>query len=102
MPSRVSPLLHPYESCEAIEASWDGGQFVLIVAPRGLVACGIVDPVVMNRFGAAIAVARGTPAHPLRTSDDLLSARIVEATDAAQALGITAGMSGAEALKQLC
>lgn len=86
---------------ESIEVSWDGGQFVLIVAPKGLVACGVVDPVVMNRFGAAVAVARGTPERPLVTPLDLLSARIAEATDAALSLGIQPGMTGQECLEYL-
>ena len=96
---------YPVEHCgvhaEALEVSWQGGQFVLLVAPKGLVACGVVDPVVMNRFGAAIAIARGTPDAPLLTADDLLNAKIVEVTSAAGELGMTVGMSGREALTRL-
>jgi multicomponent Na+:H+ antiporter subunit G len=57
MPIHVSSLEHCGVSAESIEVSWDGGQFVLIVATKGLVACGVVDPAVMNHFGAAVAVA---------------------------------------------
>ena len=74
---------------------------MLIVAPKRLVACGVVDPDVMNQFGAAVAVARGTPEQPLVTTNDLLSAKIVEATDAAASLGIVPGMTGEAALKCL-
>lgn len=101
MAVQVYPLTLLDGKAEAIEASWEGGQFVLIVAPKGLLACGVVDPVVMNRFGSAVAVARGTPEHPLVTADDLLSARIVEVTTAANTLGIHPGMTGLAALKLL-
>ena len=101
MPVHVTPLQRPGVSGESLEVSWDGGQFVLIVAPKGLVACGVVDPAVMNRFGAAVAVARGTPERPLVTADDLLAARIADVTDSAAALGITPGMTGGAALERL-
>ncbi len=101
MPVQVSTLLHDGKPCEVLEVSWQGGQFVVIVAAKGLLACGVIDPVVMNRFGAAVAVARGTPQCPLVTGDDLLAARIAEVTEAAAALGIKPGMNGAEALALL-
>jgi uncharacterized protein YunC (DUF1805 family) len=101
MPIKTSPIERAGARGEALEVAWQGGQFVLIIAAKGLVACGVIDPVVMNRFGAAIAIARGTPERPLVTADDLLAARIAEVTDAAAARGIAPGMSGAEALKLL-
>ncbi|HNR31515.1 MAG TPA: DUF1805 domain-containing protein [Candidatus Hydrogenedentes bacterium] len=95
---RVSPV--PTEGAPALslEVAWADGQFVLIVTDRGLVACGVVDKEVMDRFGAAIAIARGTPEHPLVTTDDLLNARIADVTGKAAALGVRAGMTGREAL----
>lgn len=101
MPIKTSPVATATARGESLEVSWEGGQFVLIVAAKGLVACGVIDPMVMNRFGAAIAIARGTPECPLVTANDLLAARIAEVTDAASTLGIAVGMSGAEALKRL-
>jgi uncharacterized protein YunC (DUF1805 family) len=101
MPVKVSAVQQSGVAAESIEVSWNGGQFVLIIAPKGLVACGVVDPAVMNRFGAAVAVARGTPQRPLVTTDDLLAAPIAEVTDSAAALGIAPGMTGAAALERL-
>ncbi len=98
MPVRVIPMVHEGVPVEAVEAGWQGGQFVLMVAPSGVLACGVVDPVVMERFGAAVAVARGTPESPLIHAADLLAARVAEVTAAAAALGIAPGMTGAEAL----
>lgn len=101
MPVRVLPIVHEGVAAEAVEAEWRGGQFVLIVAPAGVLACGVVDPVVMERFGAVVAVARGTPECPLVHAADLLAAHIVEVTSAAAHLGITPGMTGAEVLAKL-
>lgn len=101
MPVSSSPIESGGVPAEALEVSWEGGQFVILVAPKGLVACGVVDPAVMDRFGAAVAVARGAPDRPLVTAADLLEARIAEVTGAAAALGISTGMTGAEALERL-
>lgn len=84
-----------------LSVAWEGGQFVMIVAKKGLVSCGIVDRTVMEKFGAAIAISRGTPEKPLVTVNDLLSSRILEVTEKAAELGITVGMTGKEALDLL-
>ncbi len=80
---------------------WEGGQYCSLNAPRGVVGCGIFDIAVADRFGMAFAIARGTPEHPLREPEDLLGARIVEVSEAAQRLGIRPGMTGQEALDLL-
>lgn len=88
-------------SAMGLEVSWEGDQFVMIVAKKGLVSCGIIDCALMEKFEAAIAVARGTPEKPLVTADDLLSAQIVEVTKKAAEFGIKTGMKGVEALEKL-
>jgi uncharacterized protein YunC (DUF1805 family) len=52
-------------------------------------------------FGQAIAIARGTPAKPLVNPEDLLEARIVDATPQARGLGIEIGMTGRQAVELL-
>jgi len=84
-----------------VEISWDNGQCVLIVADKGLLACGAIDSKVMEKFNFAVAISHGTPEKPLVTTGDLLDAKITEATSEAQNLGITEGMSGREALEKL-
>lgn len=84
------------------EYRWPGGQYCSLNASRGVVGCGIFDIAIANRFGMAFAIARGTPERPLRTPEDLLEARIVEASEAAVALGVTVGMSGREAATLMC
>ena len=80
---------------------WPGGQYCAIHTDRGMVACGLYDPGIASRFGMALAIARGTPEHPLREPEDLLDARIVEVSDPAAGLGVRPGMSGREALECL-
>jgi uncharacterized protein YunC (DUF1805 family) len=66
-----------------------------------MVACGIFDPEVCERFGFAVAMAHGTPEQPLVAPEDVLDARIDTVSPAARALGIASGMSGREALGKL-
>jgi uncharacterized protein YunC (DUF1805 family) len=88
---------------EAIGISnrWDRGQYCTILTRAGLVGCGIYDVKTAAEFGQAVAICRGTPAKPLVEPEDLLGAKIVEATPQAEALGIHAGMTGREAVELL-
>ncbi len=80
---------------------WPGGQYCAIHTDRGIVGCGLYDCAVGTRFGMAIAIARGTPEHPLFEPEDLLTARIVEVSEPAATLGISVGMTGEEALRAM-
>lgn len=80
---------------------WDGGQFCSILTGRGLVGCGIYDVKTAERFGQAVAIARGTPQKPLAEPEDLLEARIVELTPQAAAMGVVVGMTGREAVERM-
>jgi uncharacterized protein YunC (DUF1805 family) len=84
-----------------ISNRWRKGQYCTILTEAGLVGCGIYDVKTAAEFGQAIAIARGTPQHPLVNPEDLLGARIVEATPQAQQFGIQVGMTGAEAVELL-
>lgn len=78
---------------------WIDGQYCSIMTPVGIVGCGIYDLATASEFGQRIAIAKGTPEHPLVEPEDLLNARIVDATPQAKALGIKPGMSGREAVE---
>ena len=78
---------------------WYGGQYCSILTAVGIVGCGIYDLVTAEKFGQAIAIARGTPEHPLCVPEDLLEATILEATPAAAAMGIFPGCKGREAVE---
>ena len=78
---------------------WRNGQYCSILTAAGIVGCGIYDLTTAGEFGQAIAIAKGTPNNPLVEPDDLLDAKIVATTPQAAELGITAGMSGREAVE---
>ncbi len=80
---------------------WKGGQYCSIMTEVGIVGCGIYDIQTASEFGHAIAIAKGTPEHPLVTPEDLLDVKIVDATSAAKQMGITVGMSGREAVERM-
>lgn len=80
---------------------WPGGQYCAIHTHKGLVGCGIYDIRSANEFNLAVAIARGTPANPLREPEDLFDAEILEVSQAAEALGVATGMTGREAVEQL-
>jgi len=84
-----------------ISNRWRGGQYCVILTEAGLVGCGIYDVKTAADFGQAVAIARGTPQKPLVNPEDLLDARIVEATPQATELGIRVGMTGREAAELL-
>ncbi len=80
---------------------WQGGQYCSIMTRIGIVGCGIYDINTAAHFGQAIAIAKGTPSHPLVEPEDLLDAKIVDATPQAQACGIEVGMTGKEAVEKM-
>lgn len=80
---------------------WAGGQYCAIHTHRGVVGCGVFDIDCANTFDMAFAIARGTPEHPLRTPEDLLTARIASVSTAAESLGIAPGMTGEQALQRM-
>ena len=50
-------------------------------------------------FGQAIAIAKGTPQHPLTDPEDLFDAKIVDCTPRAREFGIEIGISGRAAVE---
>lgn len=92
-----------FENGEALGFShrWRGGQYCSILTEYGIVGCGIYDIETPTEFGQAIAIAKGTPACPLSTPEDLLEAKIVNMTPHAAACGITIGMTGREAVEKM-
>ena len=84
-------LEFPEGSAVGCSYRWAGGQYCSLNTTRGVVGCGIFD----------VAIARGTPEHPLREPEDLLDAIVREVSEAAEKLGITPGMTGREALKRM-
>lgn len=101
MSIKITPVRAQSVPAMGLEVAWSDSQFVMIISDKGVVACGVVDKEVMNRAGAAIAIARGTREKPLKSVEDLLKASIVDLTDKAAEYGVTLGMTGKEALDML-
>jgi uncharacterized protein YunC (DUF1805 family) len=102
LPRTVSrPLQLQNGRAIGISNRWRKGQYCVILTEAGLVGCGIYDVKTAAAFDQAVAIARGTPEHPLVEPEDLFDARIVEATPQAQALGIRVGMTGRDAVELL-
>ena len=79
---------------------WCGGQYCSILTAAGIVGCGIYDLHTAAQFQQAIAIARGTPSHPLVEPEDLLEAKIVDCTPLAKRFGVTIGMTGRDAVER--
>jgi uncharacterized protein YunC (DUF1805 family) len=94
-------MLFEHGCASGMSHRWQGGQYCSIMTRVGIVGCGIYDLRTAAEFGQAMAIARGTPAHPLVEPEDLLQAKIVDATPQAKAFGITIGMSGQEAVVRM-
>ncbi len=102
LPRTIARPLQFRNGCAiGISNRWHQGQYCTIMTEAGLVGCGIYDVKTAAEFGQAIAIARGTPQKPLVNPEDLLDARIVDATPQARDLGIQIGMAGRDAVELL-
>lgn len=99
--SIVQPLQFENGTAIGISNRWNNGQYCSIITPAGIVGCGIYNCEVAAEFGQLIAVAKGTPEHPLTDPQDLFDAQIVAATPQAEAAGIQLGMTGREAVEKM-
>ena len=90
-----------FENGTAIGISnrWLQGQYCSILTAAGIVGCGIYDLKTPAEFGQAIAICKGTPAHPLTEPEDLFDSKIVGCTPQAESFGIRIGMTGREAVE---
>ncbi|HLU46895.1 MAG TPA: DUF1805 domain-containing protein [Planctomycetota bacterium] len=95
------PMVFRNGAAIGISQRWHRGQYCSILTKAGIVGCGVYDMRTPSEFGQAIAIARGTPEHPLVEPEDLLDAKIVDATEPARRLGIREGMTGREAVEIL-
>jgi uncharacterized protein YunC (DUF1805 family) len=99
--SRQEVMNLPMGQALGCSYSWPSGQYCAIHTDRGILACGLYDCAIASQFGYAVAIARGTPTNPLCEPEDLLNAKIADASQTAQDMGIRIGMLGSDALKIL-
>ena len=69
---------------------------LVIKAPRGVMGCGYLNIETFNRTGEAAVIVRGVNTH-----EDMLKVKVVAVSEAARALGIEPGITGAEALERM-
>jgi uncharacterized protein YunC (DUF1805 family) len=69
---------------------------LLVRGTRGVLACGYLNVETFNKTGEVAAIVTG-----VRSFEDMLSAKVVSVSDAAKAIGIHAGMTGAEVLDRV-
>jgi len=105
MPPKVNvckiPVLNGKAIAQGIEASWESGQWVVIICNKGMVGCGAFDAKLMEKHEQVIATSHGSIEHPLITCEDLLKAKIMEVTKLARKFGVKEGMTGKEAVELL-
>ena len=101
MAIRITSVQSNNNAATGLSVTWNDGQFVMLIADKGIVSCGIVDLNIIEKFSFAFAIAHGTPEKPLITAEDLLSANVSEVSSKAKEYGVRPGMTGEEALKRL-
>ena len=69
---------------------------LIIKAPKGVMGCGYLNIETFNQTGEAAVIVRGVNTH-----DDMLKVKVVAISEAARALGIEVGVTGAEALEKM-
>ena len=67
---------------------------IMIIGSKGLVCCGFINMDAAERLSVAAAMVSG-----VKTFNDVLNAEVKAATTKAQALGVTAGVKGKDALQ---
>ncbi len=71
-----------------------GANLLLIQGKKGMLGCGYLNLGTAEKLNHALAIVSG-----VKNYNDMLTATVKECSAAASALGVKAGMSGAEALK---
>lgn len=74
----------------------EGANLLVLRADRGYVMCGYLNLEVAEKVGDTAVLVRG-----VKTIEDVLAAKVVDATSRAKALGIAAGQPVTDALSLL-
>ena len=71
-------------------------SLLVIRAPKGMLGCGYINAAVADKLNDAAAIVSG-----VKNYDDMLAATVHTVSAAAAELGVTAGMTGLDALKKM-
>lgn len=83
------------KAAEGFEIALPKAPLVLAAGKDGFVMCGYLNVDTADKLGVAAAIVRG-----VNTVDDLLAAKVQALSKAAAEKGVTAGMTGREALSK--
>ena len=81
---------------EGYSISTANSVILIVKAPRGFLGCGYFSPETAEKVGDAAVIVKG-----VKNFDDMLEAEVKAVSPAAASLGITAEMTGKEALLKL-
>jgi len=85
------------KTCLGLRVELPGSPpLLLVVAEKGFVMCGFLNVEAAEKLDVAAAVVSG-----VKSFEDVLNANVKAATSKAEALGVSVGMKGADALKCL-
>ncbi len=76
-------------------------NLVFAQTDSGVVSCGLMDVMVLDRFEHPAARVKATSGPSIRTLDDLLQGLVKDVNETAKKRGIQLGMTGREALEQM-
>ena len=68
---------------------------LLMRGPKGVLACGYLNPATFTKTGEACAIVTGVSDY-----DEMVNAKVVSVSEAARAAGVEPGMTGGEALER--
>lgn len=74
-------------------------NLVFVVTDKGMVGCGAFDVAALNNFNYPAVKIKSQSGKPVATIGDLLDGVVKEANSEAAKRGVTAGMSGRDALE---
>lgn len=81
---------------QGIKVEMPKASVLMLEGSRGFLGCGYFKVEVADKVGHAVAIVTG-----VSSFEDMLVAKVVAVSAAAALLGITAGMSGADAARRL-
>ena len=73
-----------------------GAKLLVIQAKNGMLGCGYLNLATAEKLGHALAVVTGVACY-----EDMLRAEVKLVSEAARKLGVTPGMTGADALRKM-
>ncbi|MBO8163352.1 MAG: DUF1805 domain-containing protein [Brevibacillus sp.] len=96
----VQPLSFPEGTALAITVRLPKTTLLVVTTEKGYIMCGALDVALLNQKLADRQILAGR-AVGVKTIQELLDAPLESVTTAAEAMGITVGMKGREAIRKL-